>query len=62
MLLMSMIVNFGSHEAKSEFKIHIGFSFADIFSVALDFAKAAKLLHTTGSVTITAYQEGGDPT
>jgi len=62
MLLMSMIADFGSHDVKTDFKAHAGFSYSDIFNAAVDFEKKTHALHVKGTVTITAHQDGGDPT
>jgi len=61
LLVMNLNVAFKSHEEKTKFTAHAGGSFGSIFSASAKVAKAASDLKISGSVSISAFQKGGNP-
>ena len=60
-LTIGLQIKFNSAQSKNEFGADTGASFGDIFSASVKVSKTASQLGTSGSVTLTAYQIGGDP-
>ncbi len=62
LLLMNLSIELNSKYQKEQFKASSGGSFGDIFSASAKIETLAKSLKLTGSVSIQAFQIGGDPT
>ncbi len=61
MLIMGINVEFASHAEKEQFSVGASGSFGDIFSAAATISKVASEYNLKGSVSMQAYQIGGNP-
>lgn len=61
LLIMSMNINFNSHKEKTEFQADMGASFGSLASVSVKIEQTAKKYNMHGTVSIQAYQKGGQP-
>lgn len=61
MLLMSMNIHFTSHDEKTQFTEDAGASLGSLASVSVQIEKTAKKYNLQGSVSIQAFQRGGEP-
>lgn len=61
MLIMSINVEFKSHYEKTQFEAKAGVSFGDIFSASGDVQRIASQYGISGSISMQAFQIGGDP-
>ena len=58
---MNLNIEFRSRSEKSTFKASAKASFGNLFSASTDISNTAKSLKIDGSVSISAYQLGGNP-
>lgn len=61
LLIMGININFVSHLDKEQFTASEGISFGDLISASAHIAQAASQYNIQGSVSMQAYQIGGDP-
>ncbi len=61
LLAMSLNINFSSNYEKQQFESQAGGSFGNIFSASSQIQQIAVRNHLQGSVSLVAYQRGGDP-
>ena len=60
-LVLSIKLKFSSHEKKKEFDLKFGANYASFASISIDIKKVVDQTNSTGSMTILAYQNGGNP-
>lgn len=61
MLIMGINIEFDSHQAKQQFSAAASGGFGDIFSASASISKIASQYNLQGSVSMQAYQIGGNP-
>ncbi|OAJ34090.1 hypothetical protein A0O36_01690 [Piscirickettsiaceae bacterium NZ-RLO1] len=61
MLLMALNIHFHSTDDKQRFEFHSDFGALDMFSASVEIEKIANKYGINGTISITAFQMGGDP-
>ncbi len=61
MLILGMKLEFHNHADKESFAFHFGASFGSFASLSADIQKSSSKISISGTVTIQAYQVGGNP-
>jgi hypothetical protein len=60
-LVLSIKLKFSSHERKKEFDLKLGSNYGSFASISNDIKRVVNQTKSTGSMTIIAYQNGGNP-